>query len=619
MVVKFPVDENRPFYGKFWPKGMPHQLDYDYSLTIADLLDNAASKWAKDKVMWFLDSWMTYGQLKDYVDRFATALTNMGVTKGDVVAIHLPNCFQYVIAYYAIARIGAVSTGVNPTYKPMEILHQLKMTEARYIVVLDALFFHFVLPITDQWDFKKVIYTNLVDMATGLSPIKKILGKAIGKIPSVNLVKPKFKKTVSKVDAEATRAKLDKIPKISFMECLKSAPNPPKVTINAETDTATLIMTGGTTGVPKAAQLSHMNVVSNAMQCKDLLLNQRIEGDNQILGYKTGMVGVLPLYHSFAMTTVMNASIPIGAWMMLFPKPPPTEELLEKICEFPNENGFIYCAAEILFQRIAELPEEILAKFPIAGRIKLCVSGAGPLHDYVREPYERKTKAAIAEGYGLSEASPVVSANALFATDRELGFIGVPVNSTDWMIFDGEDFSKGPIPIGPDNVGEICVSGPQVMMGYWKNPAQTADHIKDYKGKKWLLTGDLGYMDEFGRVKIKDRKKQLIKMSGHSVFPAETESLVGQNPHVLEVAVAGLPDKKLGESVKAWVALRPESVGKITEQELLDWCKANMTQWKAPMAIEFVKELPKSNVGKVLRRVLQEADPIWIAAHPDKK
>jgi long-chain acyl-CoA synthetase len=283
----------------------------------------------------------------------------------------------------------------------------------------------------------------------------------------------------------------------------------------------------------------------------------------------------------------------------------------------PDYNGFIYCGAEILFQRIAELPPEVLAKFNLKGRLRLSISSAGPLHDYVRKPYEEKTGAKITEGYGLTEASPMVSCNNFYG-ERESGYIGVPAPSTDWMIFDGEDFSKGPLPIGPENIGEICCSGPQVMKAYWKEPQQSADHLKQYKGRTWLLTGDLGYMDQYGRITIKDRKKQLIKMAGHSVFPAEVESLMGNHPAVLECAVAGLPDPKLGESVKAWVALRPEFVGKVTPEELLKWSHENITSWKAPKVIEIVNELPKSIVGKILRRVLQEADPVYIAAKGKK-
>ena len=356
---KYKVDEGRPFYGKFWPKGVPHQLDYDYSLTVGGMLDKATEKWPNDPAIWFLKTWITYSEFKDMVDRMATYLHSIGVKKGDVVAVHLANCIQYVVSYFAITKIGAVITGINPTYKPLEILHQCKLTGAKIIIVLDALYFHYVAKFKDEWDFDKIIYTNLVDLASGMSPVIKFIGKLLKKIP---------------------KAKVEHPNAISFIECLKTAPNVPKVDIDPAVDAATLIMTGGTTGVPKAAELTHQNVVSNAYQCKDILVNQREEGStDEPIGHRTGMVGCLPLYHSFAMTTVMNTSVVVGGWMMLFAKPPPTEELLKEIFELPDYNGYIYCAAEILFQRIAELDHEVLEKYPLKGHLKLCISGAGPL------------------------------------------------------------------------------------------------------------------------------------------------------------------------------------------------------------------------------------------------
>jgi long-chain acyl-CoA synthetase len=424
-----------------------------------------------------------------------------------------------------------------------------------------------------------------------MSWIKKFIGKLIKKIP--------------KADVEHPNA-------VPFKEALKTNPNLPKVDLDPEHDTATLIMTGGTTGVPKAAELTHMNVVSNARMCDIFLLNQKEEGsDAPPLGHLTGMVGVLPLYHSFAMTTVMNTAIAVGGWQMLFARPPATEELLKTIYELPDHNGYIYCAAEILFQRISELDQEIINKFPLKGALKLCISGAGPLHEYVRVPFEKKTGAKITEGYGLSEASPVVSCNNFYGV-REPGYIGVPLPDTDWEIFPSKEFTEPLKKIGEEEgTGEICVCGPQVMKGYYKNPERTADTIKEWNGRMWLRTGDIGYMDEYGRVKIRDRKKQLIKMAGHSVFPKEVESLLGEHEKVLEVAVAGIPDPKTGEAVKAWVALKPDAYGTITADELKAWAKDNMTYWKCPKYVEIIDEVPKNAIGKVMRRTLQEKDPMW--------
>ncbi|MHA1647067.1 MAG: AMP-binding protein [Promethearchaeota archaeon] len=592
LAEKFHIEGDRPFYGKFWPKGVPHEVKYDYSMTLGKMLDQTVEKYADSPAIWFLNSWVNYREFGDMVDRFATYLYSIGIRKGDVVAGHLPNCIQYIVAYYATVKIGGVFTGINPTYKPAEILHQCKLTGAKVIVVLDALYANYEIKFIDKWDFDKIIVTNLLDQASGMSSIIKFLAKKVlKKVPTANVEHPNA---------------------VQFMDCLKTKPNVPKVDINVEEDAATLIMTGGTTGVPKAAELTHLNVVSNAMQCANILLNQLPEEGNQKpLGHLTGMVGVLPLYHSFAMTTVMNTSIAVGSWQMLFPKPPATQELLKEIYKLPDYNGYIYCAAEILFQRIAELDQEIIDKYPLKGHLRLSISGAGPLHEYVRIPYEKKTGAKITEGYGLSEAAPVVSANNFYGV-REPGYIGVPAPSTDWLIFDSEDFSKGPMEgFGEEFTGEICASGPQVMKSYWNNPERTKETVKEWNGKKWLLTGDIGYMDEYGRVTIRDRKKQLIKMAGHSVFPKEVESLIGTHPKVLEVAVAGLPDPKTGEAVKAWVALKPEALGTISADELKAWTKENMTYWKCPKYIEIIDEVPKSAIGKVMRRTLQEADPLF--------
>ncbi|MHA1475073.1 MAG: AMP-binding protein, partial [Promethearchaeota archaeon] len=335
---KFPVKEDRPFYtGKFWPKGVPHKLDYEVSTTVGQFFNDAVEKYGDDPAIWFLETWVTYKELKVMVDSLATYLQSIGVKKGDVVAVHLANCIQYVVSYYAITSIGAIITGINPTYKAMEVLHQCKLTGAKIIIVLDALYFHYVAKFKDKWDFDKIIYTNLVDLASGMSPVIKFIGKLIKKIP---------------------KAKVEHPNAISFKEVLKTKPNVKPITINAQEDAATLIMTGGTTGVPKAAELTHMNVVSNALQCLEVLVNQREEGSTDPpLGHRTGMVGCLPLYHSFAMTTVLNIAVAVGGWQMLFAKPPPTEELLKEIHELPDYNGYIYCGAEILFQRIAVLDQ----------------------------------------------------------------------------------------------------------------------------------------------------------------------------------------------------------------------------------------------------------------------
>ncbi len=587
---KYYVDPNRPFHGKYWPQGVPYQLEYDYSLTLGEMLRNSVEKWPNSPAIWFAGSWISYNQLWNYVQKFGTALYNLGVRKGDVVAIHLPNCPQYSIAYYAVVSLGAIVTGVNPSFKSAEFRDQIHTTKAQYLIVLDILYDAVVKPIINEFDFKKIIHTNVADLA-GLSPIKRKLAKVLKKVPSAQVNHPRG---------------------LKFLTCLKTPPNLPSIAIDAQTDTAILMLTGGTTGVPKAAELTHQNCVANAIQAVySLTYLEELKKRGLKLGPKTGVLVVIPLYHAFAMTCNMNAPFFMGGFMVLYPKPPASQELLKTLCSLPNYNGYFYIGVELLFQRIAELPEETIAEFDLKDRLLLCISGAGPLHEYVREPFERKTGAIIREGYGLTEAAPVISCNNFFGESNP-GTVGTPFPGTDWQIFPTEDFNKGPIDqIGENGTGEICVCGPQVMKGYFEQELETKDTLKEWEGRLWLRTGDIGYLDAFGRIVIRDRKKQLIKVAGHSVFPKEVENLLGHHPDIIEVAVAGIPDRKSGEAVKAWVAITPDKYGTLTADEILMWAKENMASWKCPKYIEFVQNIPKSAIGKVLRRTLQENDPAW--------
>jgi long-chain acyl-CoA synthetase len=274
----------------------------------------------------------------------------------------------------------------------------------------------------------------------------------------------------------------------------------------------------------------------------------------------------------------------------------------------------IYCGVEVLFQRLADFPD--VEKYHLGGKLGLCVSGAGPLHSYVREAFEAKVPGArLVEGYGLTEASPVVCAGPFYGKNKP-GSIGLPFVGTDCKIVDiatGEQ----ELPPGPDNVGELIVHGPQVMKGYLRQDDEGRD-LREIDGKIWLYTGDLGYMDEEGSIFLCDRKKQLIKHKGYSVFPKEVETLVGQHPAIKEVAAAGIPDRTTNEQIKAWVVLKPEFVGKVTEEEIKDWCKQNITHYKVPRYIEFRDSLPCNAVGKVMRRELQENDPLYIEYYKQK-
>ena len=467
---------------------------------------------------------------------------------------------------YGAAAIGAIPSVINLTYKPMEILHQLYAFNAKTLIVLDALYEGQVAPIREKSPVRTIIATNIVDLV-GLSPLKRFLGKLLKKIPT------------GPVPADA----------LQLNDLLKTEKNVPQVDIDPMEDPATYIMTGGTTGVPKAAVLTHFNVVSNAAQARAWLFKVKAGACS---------VGVLPLFHSFAMTCVMNISFSYGGWMMLFPKPPPMGELLDTIIKIGPDKATFFCGAEILFKKITDhfesLPEG--QRPQINGKLDLCVSGAGPLHRPVQEAFERITGAKLVEGFGLTETSPVVS-GGIFWGERRLGVIGYPFPGTDWRILDTETGTKE-MGIGPDQAGELIVAGPQVMKGYLNQPEETADHIKELDGKKWMFTGDIGYFDEHGLVTICDRKKQLIKYKGYSVFPKEVEELVGGHEAASEVAVAGIPDPETGEIIKAWVVLRPEFKGKITPAEMVEWCKKNLTHYKQPKLIEFKDDLAQDPRGQ---------------------
>ena len=579
MDERYVVDESEVWFRREsgWPDEVPKNLEFP-KMALGEMLDESVRKYGSRPAMWFLDQWMSYDELGRHVNALAAALHNLGIRKGDVVALLLPNSFQYVISYFGCMKLGAIVSGINPTYKPGEALHQIKTVGARVLIVLDALYPSIIKKVEREAGFELVITTNIGDF---LPRVKRTLGKLLKKIPTGAVP--------SSAHALAT--------------LLKTAPTPPRVELDVEEDTAVYIMTGGTTGVPKAAVLTHFNCVSNVLQCRAWLYKAE-PGAAQ--------VAILPFFHSFGMTAVMNLGLSIGAWLMLFPKPPSSEELSRRIETIGPPEATFFCGAEVLFQKLADYLEANPGKHKIDNKLTMCISGAGPLHRHVLEKFERITNGRLGEGYGLTESTPVVSACPFYG-NRKVGTIGLPFPGTEWKIMDMETATRE-LPPGESNIGEICVAGPQVMKGYLNREEETAETIKKFSdGKLYLLTGDLGFMDETGQITIRDRKKQLIKYKGYSVYPKEVEELVAVHPKVSEVAVHGLPDRETNEVIKAWVVLEPGQKGSITEAELLAWCKENMTHYKVPRHIEFIDELPKTAVGKVLRRELAEADPIYKA------
>ena len=600
---EFLVDENKVWFtGGYWPEGVPHQLKDVEDLEMLPMWEGFI-KSANDNEIWDSDICIfVYGPymervklrtLFEYGKKFGTFLyENLGIRKGDVVAIDLPNSINFVVAYMGCMYIGAIAQGINPTYKPMELLHSLAMTNAKVLVLMDMLYIAGPSTILPKTSVKYLIPSNFVDFFTADEETIQKLG-----VPNAK----------DKIPSETEDYKIFWMKDIIDNTESKEI----KVEIDVWKDPAVYLMTGGTTGLPKVAMLSHANLISNLYMIKPWT------------NLEPGMItiGSIPFFHSFGMTCVMNGALSLGMKMLLFPKPPTDDVLSETINQLDAPQGIIYTGVEMLFKRLTDYVhevgvEEYKKKYDFAEKLKYATQGAGPLHDHIRIPFE-EIFCPIRVGYGLTETSPVTSV-APFWGPNKTGKLGLPVSGVDWAIFDAADFETGPIcdgtpernNFGVENTGEICVAGPHIMLGYLGEQKEQEDNLKMWGGKRWLLTGDIGFMDEHGFCEIRDRKKSLIKVSGHSVFPKEVEDLMGHHPMIDEVAVAGLPDDQTGEKVKAWVVLKKGyKVGKNIEiEDIKSWCLENMAKWKSPRLIEVVRNLPVSMTGKVQRRELQEKD-----------
>ena len=600
---EFLVDENKVWFnGGYWPEGVPHQLKDVDGVEMLPMWEGFIKSaddygtWDNDICVFVYGPYIERVKLRtlfEYGKKFGTFLYDtLGIRKGDVVAIDLPNSINFVVAYMGCMYIGAIAQGINPTYKPMELLHSLTMTKAKVLVLMDMLYIAGPATILPKTDVKFLIPSNFVDFFTADEETVQSLG-----IPSAK----------EKIPSETEDYK------IHWMKDIieKTEPKEISVEIDAWKDPAVYLMTGGTTGLPKVAMLSHANLISNLHMIKPWT---RLE---------PGMItiGSIPFFHSFGLTCVMNGALTLGLQMLLFPKPPTDDVLSETINKLDAPQGIMYTGVEMLFKRLTDYVnelgvEEYKKKYNFAEKLRYATQGAGPLHDHIRVPFE-EIFCPIRVGYGLTETSPVTSI-APFWGPNKTGKLGLPVSGVDWAIFDSTDFEAGPIcdgtpeknNFGVEHTGEICVAGPHIMLGYLGVQKEQEDNLKMWGGKRWLLTGDIGFMDEHGFCEIRDRKKSLIKVAGHSVFPKEVEDLMGHHPMIDEVAVAGLPDESSGEKVKAWVVLKKGyKVGKNVEiQDIKDWCVENMAKWKSPRLIEVVRSLPVSMTGKVQRRELQEKD-----------
>ena len=546
---------------KSWPPDVPQHIDYP-NIALSDFLKNTARNYPDYPAIVYFDKELSYEQLDIASDKFGTALADLGVKKGDKVALFLPNIPQFIISYYGTLKIGAIETAISPLYKEREVEHQLSDSEAETLVVLDALY-----PVAEKvlakTMVKRVIVTNLKEY---MPSVTALLGSLLKRIPS---------------------HKVERKPNIYFFQQLLSKydANPPKVDIDPSEDLAALQYTGGTTGISKGAMLTHTNLVSNAVMCAEWLRGKPKEET---------FLTVLPLFHIYGMTTSMNAPIYLGGKMILLPR----FDVLASLRAIEKYRVTIFCGAPTMYSVLLAHPD--IKKFNMSS-VRFCISGSAPLPPEVQKQWMEITGGVLVEGYGLTESSPVTHCNPLDKTMKtvKVGAIGLPWPDTDAKIMDMETGEKE-LNLGEN--GELAVKGPQVMKGYWKMLQETADVLRN----DWLYTGDIGKMDQDGYFYITDRKKDLIKYKGYSVYPREIEDVLYEHPAVKLCAVVGKPDPIASEIPKAFVVLKDGNTA--SEDEIKKFVNERVAPYKAIREIELRAELPMTLVGKVLRRVLQEEE-----------
>lgn len=564
------MTDQRPWL-RSYPPDVPHTLEPYPDISVFGMLEASARKYPQTTAIAWFGRKLSYGDLLAETERCSAALAALGVTKGDRVALIMPNCPQYVIAYYAIVRLGAIVVGNNPLYTKREMEHQLKDSGSKVVIVLDLLYSDFADVIHGD-GLEHVIVARLNDY---MPFPKKQLAPIL-----------KFKKN-QRAQGKPWPPVPSGAPVVWWESWMRGAgPVPVAPEIEPVQHTAGFIYTGGTTGVSKGAMLSHRNLVANAMQGATYLNIQ--EGTE-------GLLGSLPFFHSFGML-VMNVAILRAGKLIPVPNPRDLHLVMEEI---DKEKPSFVPGVPRFFAGLNESP--LVKKFDLSS-VKACISGAAPLPTAVAEKFAEITNGAVlVEGYGLTEASPVTHANPLKG-ERRPGSIGMPVPDTDCKIVDLEEPDRV---LGQGERGELCVQGPQVMLGYWNRPEETAIAIRN----GWLHTGDVAVMEEDGYFRIVDRLKEMISVSGFNVYPNEVEDALYHHPKISKVAVIGVPDDKTGEAVKAFVVLKPGETA--SPEEIVAWARdpANgLAAYRAPKRVEFRDSLPETLVGKVLRRMLVEEE-----------
>ena len=554
----------RPWLEQY-PAGVPAQIDVDEFASVVAVLESAIDNFRDRPAFSSLGKTLTYGEIDELSARFAAYLLGeLGLKKGDRVAIMMPNCLQYPIATFGVLRAGMTVVNTNPMYTPRELKHQLADSGTSVILVLDN-FAHTVQQVLADTPVKKVITTGLGDM----------LGFPKGAV--VNFVLKHIKKMVPPYSIPGA---------VRFRDTLEAGSRHalPKVEVTSD-DIAFLQYTGGTTGVAKGAMLTHRNLVAN-MQQAAAWVSPNIKVGDEII------ITALPLYHIFALTANGLVFMKFGGLNHMITNP---RDMPGFVKELKGVKFTAITGVNTLFNGLLNTPGFDEVDF---SSLHLTLGGGMAVQRSVAERWKKATGCTLVEAYGLTETSPAACINPMDLAEYN-GSIGLPIPSTDACIKD-EDGNL--LPVG--EVGELCIKGPQVMKGYWQRPGETAEAI-DADG--WLHTGDMARMDEQGFFYIVDRKKDMILVSGFNVYPNEIEDVIAMMPEVLEVAAVGVPDEKSGEAVKVVIVKKDQS---LTAEQVLQHARANLTGYKRPHFVEFRSELPKTNVGKILRRELRdEATP----------
>jgi long-chain acyl-CoA synthetase len=555
---------NRPWLAHY-DKGVPQTIEYP-KVPLFHFLEEAARKYPDRACTIFKGAVISYREMNAQADHMAAALVEMGVKKGDRVGIFMPNIPQFVIAYFGILKAGGTVVAMNPTYPVDEIIMPINDANIDIMFVMSR-FYDKVKAARERSKLKRIIVTNIKET---LPPITRLLFTLV-----------KEKKEGDHVDTLAAGD-------VWMKDLLAKHANSPKPKVDVTPDdTAIFQYSGGTTGVPKAAVAMHRNVVANTLQIKNWMTG--LEEGNEVV-----LMGI-PLFHVYGMVAGMNFGIVVGANLVMVPNARDLKDVLVNISKY---RASIFPGVPTLYNAINNHPDVKAGKYNLSS-IKACISGSAPLMRETKEQFEKLTGGKLFEAYGLSEAPTGTHCNPLNGVNK-VGSIGMPLPDMDVKIISLDD---GETEMPQGEIGEIVLNGPQVMKGYHNMPTETANSLRQMKdGRTWLFTGDIARMDEDGYFYIVDRKKELIKPGGFQVWPREVEEAIMDHPKVLEVGVGGIPDPQRGETVKAWVVVKPGET--LTEAELKAFCKEHLAPYKVPTHYEFRAELPKTTVGKILRREL---------------